>query len=60
MLEKFVRKLGFDWAIGYTVLARGIQAIGGVGSIALVSICLSKEEQGYIILLGVFLLYRFF
>jgi O-antigen/teichoic acid export membrane protein len=47
MLEKFVRKLGFDWAIGYTVLARGIQAIGGVGSIALVSICLSKEEQGY-------------
>jgi O-antigen/teichoic acid export membrane protein len=47
MVKEFAKKLGFDWAIGYTVLARVIQAFGGLGSIALVSLFLSKEEQGY-------------
>lgn len=47
MLKGILRKIGIDGAIGYSVSARIIQAGGGLLSVALISIFLSKEEQGY-------------
>lgn len=49
---EFLRKVGIDKAIGYTVLSRIIQAGGGLISIALISAFLSKEEQGYFYTFG--------
>jgi O-antigen/teichoic acid export membrane protein len=46
-VKKFFQKIGVDKAIGFTVLARIIQAFGGLGSIALISIFLTKAEQGF-------------
>jgi hypothetical protein len=40
-------KLGVDKAIGVTVLGRTIQALGSIVTIALISLFLSKNEQGY-------------
>jgi O-antigen/teichoic acid export membrane protein len=51
MIKSFLRevtqKVGVDSAIGFTILARIIQAGGGIISIILISFFLSKEEQGY-------------
>ncbi len=47
MIKKNLSKIGIDGAIGYTVLARIIQAGGGLITLALIAIFLSKEEQGY-------------
>ena len=47
MIKKAAQKIGIDGAIGYTVLARMIQAGGGLITLALIAIFLSKEQQGY-------------
>lgn len=47
MIKKIAKRIGIDGAIGYTVLARIIQAGGGLITLALIAILLSKEEQGY-------------
>lgn len=39
--------LGIDLSIFYTILARGVQAAGGLAVIGLISVFLTKEEQGY-------------
>lgn len=39
--------LGIDLSIFYTILARVLQAGGGVVTIGLISLYLTKEEQGY-------------
>ncbi|QDK83089.1 hypothetical protein EXU85_32605 [Spirosoma sp. KCTC 42546] len=39
--------LGIDLSILYTILARGLQAGGGLITIGLISLFLTKEEQGY-------------
>lgn len=39
--------LGIDLSILYTIMARGLQAIGGLLTIGLISLFLNKEEQGY-------------
>lgn len=39
--------IGIDKAIGFTVIARLIQAVGSLGNLFFISIFLSKEEQGY-------------
>ncbi len=47
MLKKIAQQIGIDSAIGYTVLARIIQAGGGLITLTLIAIFLSKEQQGY-------------
>lgn len=47
LIKSFSDKLGIDGAIAYTVLARLIQAGGGVVSILFIAKYLSKTEQGY-------------
>lgn len=41
------RITGADWAIAYTVLARGFQIIGSTGTVLLIVRFLSPVEQGY-------------
>ncbi len=41
------QKVGFNWAIAYTVFARVIQAVGGLGTVVFIAKYLSKDEQGY-------------
>jgi len=43
----FVQYLGLNSTVLYTILSRGIQALGGLFSIFLVLRYLSKDEQGY-------------
>jgi len=43
----FSEKLGINKTIIFTIISRGVQAVGGVGSIFLVLHFLSKDEQGY-------------
>lgn len=46
--KSFLRdKLGINKTIVFTIISRGVQAVGGIGSIFLVLKFLSKEEQGY-------------
>ncbi len=47
MIKRIAKIAGIDAAIGYTVLARMIQAGGGLILIALISFFLTKEEQGF-------------
>jgi hypothetical protein len=46
-LDKIKRVTGLDRAIGYTVLARGLQIIGSTGTVLLIVRFLSPVEQGY-------------
>jgi O-antigen/teichoic acid export membrane protein len=47
-LIKFIaKKIGIDGAIGYTILTRIIQGLGGLITLALIVFFLTKEEQGY-------------
>ncbi len=48
----FFTKSGVDRAVLYTVLSRLIQGIGGLVAILLISIFLTKEEQGYYVTFG--------
>ncbi len=47
VLSKFKDRLGINRTIFYTILARGIQAAGGVASIFLIARHLTQVEQGY-------------
>lgn len=47
LIKKGSNKIGIDGAIGFTLLARIISAGGSLILIALISLFLSKEEQGY-------------
>lgn len=40
-------KLGIDGAIGFTLISRSISAFGALGVVALIALCLTKDEQGY-------------
>ena len=44
---KLKNSLGIDKAIGFTFIARLIQALGSIGNLFLISLFLTKEEQGY-------------
>jgi O-antigen/teichoic acid export membrane protein len=46
-IKKIFQKVGIDWAILYTLFARTIQALGGVGTLFFIAKCLDKNEQGY-------------
>jgi O-antigen/teichoic acid export membrane protein len=48
----FFTESGVDRAVLYTVLSRLIQGIGGLVAILLISIFLTKEEQGYYVTFG--------
>ena len=52
--------LGIDLSILYTILARGLQAAGGLAIIGLISLFLSKEEQGYYYTFGSILAIQIF
>ena len=47
VLLKLKNSLGIDKAIGFTFIARLIQALGSIGNLFLISFFLTKEEQGY-------------
>ncbi len=47
MIKKLAQKTGIDGAIGFSVLARIIQAGGGLLTLTLIALFLSKDEQGY-------------
>ncbi len=46
-VERLKRHTGLDRAIGYTVLARGLQIIGSTGTVLLIVRFLTPVEQGY-------------
>lgn len=52
--------LGIDLSIFYTIMARGLQAMGGLATIGLISIFLTKEEQGYYYTFGSILAIQIF
>lgn len=60
MIKQIVHKLGIDRAIGYTVLSRLVQAGGGLLLIFLISLFMSKEEQGYYFTFGSILAIQIF
>jgi len=47
LINRLLNTLGIDGAILYTILARVIQASGGVITVFLIANFLSKEEQGF-------------
>ena len=47
LITKSIKKLGIDKAIAYSALAKIVQAGGGLALIALISVFLTKEEQGF-------------
>lgn len=47
LIKSISNKIGIDGAIAYTVVARVIQAGGGVITLLFVAQCLTKVEQGY-------------
>lgn len=48
LLSKYLlNKIGLDWAIGFTISARIIQAAGTLINVFLISLYLSKVEQGF-------------
>ena len=47
LINRLASKIGIDKAIGYTISARLIQALGSLFTIYFISFFLSKEEQGY-------------
>jgi O-antigen/teichoic acid export membrane protein len=47
MLNKAKKIIGIDSTIAYTVIARILQAGGGLVTLSLIVFFLSKEEQGY-------------
>ena len=47
LFNKLKISFGFDKAIGFTFIARLVQAIGSIGNLFLISLFLTKEEQGY-------------
>jgi O-antigen/teichoic acid export membrane protein len=46
-IKRFLKQIGVDWAILYTLFARGIQAIGGLGTVLFIAKYLGKKEQGF-------------
>lgn len=46
-VERLKRHTGLDRAIGYTVLARGLQVLGSTGTVLLIVHFLTPIEQGY-------------
>lgn len=51
-IKVFLKKIGIDRAIAYTVFARVIQAGGGAISIIFIAKYLTKVEQGYCFTFG--------
>ncbi|WP_051929328.1 lipopolysaccharide biosynthesis protein [Flavobacterium sp. 83] len=47
LIKSISNKIGIDGAIAYTVIARVIQAGGGIVTLLFVAQCLTKVEQGY-------------
>lgn len=47
LIKRILIKIGIDGAIGFTIFARVIQALGGIITLFFVAKCLSKVEQGY-------------
>ena len=60
LLKTLLRRIGVDYAIGYTVIARGIQAGGGVLSIIFIAKYLTRVEQGYYYTFGSILALQIF
>lgn len=60
LTKSISRKIGIDGAIAYTVLARVIQAGGGVITLIFVAQYLSKVEQGYYYTFGSILAIQIF
>jgi hypothetical protein len=46
-LRRVTNKIGIDKTVGYTILTRGLQAVGGVGALFFVTRYLNALEQGY-------------
>jgi len=59
-IRLFSQRLGIDGAIAYTVLARLIQASGGMVSIIFIANYLTKVEQGYYFTFGSILAIQIF
>ncbi|MEP7106641.1 MAG: hypothetical protein ABI760_01640 [Ferruginibacter sp.] len=59
-IRHFSNKLGIDGAIAYAVLARLIQAVGGIISIVFIANYLNKVEQGYYFTFGSILAIQIF
>lgn len=55
-----LRKFGIDGAIAFSSLARIIQGVGGVMSIFIIALCLTKVEQGYYYTFGSILALQLF
>jgi len=53
-------KLGIDKAIGFTVVARFIQGVGGFVSLFLIAAYLTSEEQGFYYTFGSILAIQIF
>jgi len=47
LIKKYCNYIGIDGAIGYTILARIIQASGGLITIVFIALFLSQDQQGY-------------
>lgn len=60
LIKSFSRKIGIDGAIAYTVLARVVQAGGGVITLLFVAQYLTKVEQGYYYTFGSILAIQIF
>ena len=60
LIKSFSKKIGIDGAIAYTVLARIIQAFGGIVTLLFVAKFLSKVEQGYYYTFGSILAIQIF
>jgi O-antigen/teichoic acid export membrane protein len=60
LIKSISRKIGIDGAIAYTVLARVIQAGGGVITLLFVAQYLTKVEQGYYYTFGSILAIQIF
>lgn len=59
-IRSFSDKLGIDGAIAYAVLARLVQAVGGLISIIFIANYLNKVEQGYFFTFGSILAIQIF
>lgn len=60
LIKSISKKIGIDAAIAYTILARIIQAGGGVITLLFVARYLTKVEQGYYYTFGSILAIHFF
>ena len=49
---RLLQKIGIDRAVGFAVLSRAWAALAGLGTLVLMTRCLSPEQQGYYVTFG--------